>query len=110
MGTTLSTTPPGWSAPPCPVGCGRRDQVGWRGVPRGAIRAWGPGRLPPLVQIAHHTRALGDRQAWLQQAHAASEQAIALGDEGIAAGILREMLAEPTLDSHLRSRAALTLS
>ncbi|MBL1087562.1 AAA family ATPase [Streptomyces actinomycinicus] len=77
---------------------------------RRAIKALWAQNIPPLVEIAHHTRALGDRQAWLEQAHAASDQAIALGDEGTAAGILREMLAERSLDPQLRSRAALDLS
>ncbi|MFH0518522.1 AAA family ATPase [Streptomyces sp. M41] len=77
---------------------------------RRAIKALWTQDIPPLVEIAHHTRALGDRQAWIQQADAAADQAIALGDEGTAAGILHDMLAELSLDSQLRSRAALKLS
>lgn len=94
------------------------QQVVYRGIvgPRRlqlhqqAFKALWAQQIPPLVQIAHHTAALGDRQAWLQQAHAAAKQAVALGDEGTAAGILREMLAEPSLESSLRSQAALALS
>ncbi|MFH0518523.1 ATP-binding protein [Streptomyces sp. M41] len=66
--------------------------------------------VPPLVQIAYHTKATGDRKAWLHQAQAAADQAIGLGDDGTGAGILHEILAEPRLEARLRSRAALSLS
>ncbi|WP_037642464.1 ATP-binding protein [Streptomyces bicolor] len=65
---------------------------------------------PPLVQIAHHTRAIGDRQAWLTQAEAAAAQALTLGDQGTAATLLYALLAEPHLPGDLRTRAALALS
>ncbi|WP_406405049.1 AAA family ATPase [Streptomyces sp. NBC_00879] len=77
---------------------------------RQAIRALWAQPTPALVQIAHHTKALGDRKAWLLQAQAAADQALGLGDHGTAAGILRDILAEPRLESGLRSRAALGLS
>lgn len=64
----------------------------------------------PLVQIAHHTRALGDVQAWLRDAEAAADQAIALGDDGTAAILLRDILDQPRLDTGLRTRAALALA
>ncbi|WP_406405051.1 AAA family ATPase [Streptomyces sp. NBC_00879] len=65
---------------------------------------------PPLVQIAHHHRALGDREGWLAQAEAAADQALALGDQGTAAALLNAILAEPQLEESLRTRAALALS
>ncbi|GAA1226465.1 LuxR family transcriptional regulator [Kitasatospora nipponensis] len=63
----------------------------------------------PLVQIAHHTLAVGDRQAWLEQVEEAADQAVALGDVGTAASLLQQVLEEPHLSSDARSRAALAL-
>jgi DNA-binding CsgD family transcriptional regulator len=65
---------------------------------------------PPLVQIAHHTLQLGDHDAWLRRAEAAVDQAIALGDNGTAAMLLRRILEQPGLAADLRSRAALALA
>ncbi|WP_228718276.1 ATP-binding protein [Kitasatospora acidiphila] len=65
---------------------------------------------PPLVQIAHHTRALGDRAAWLQAAEAAADHATAVGDTGTAEALLGQILDEPDLDPADRSRAALALA
>ncbi|MGW4646856.1 ATP-binding protein [Kitasatospora sp. NPDC004289] len=65
---------------------------------------------PPLVQIAHHTRALGDTAAWLEQAMAAADQAVAVGDQGTAATLLHEVLEEPRLPAELHARAALALA
>ncbi|MFJ3812550.1 AAA family ATPase [Streptomyces sp. NPDC090073] len=65
---------------------------------------------PPLAQIAHHTRALGDVQQWLHAADAAAEQAIDLGDDGIASDLLHEILDQPNVDPQMRSKAALALS
>nr|WP_239070062.1 MULTISPECIES: LuxR family transcriptional regulator [unclassified Streptomyces] len=64
---------------------------------------------PPLVQIAHHTRQHGDVQAWLPRAQAAAEQAIKLGDDGIATDLLQQLLAEPALPPGQRSHVALAL-
>jgi DNA-binding CsgD family transcriptional regulator len=64
----------------------------------------------PLVQIAHHTRALGDTEAWLEQAEAAADQALELGDEGTAAALLRDVLEQPSTQAERRARAALALS
>ncbi|MDH2390673.1 AAA family ATPase [Streptomyces sp. HNM0663] len=72
-----------------------------------ALEAQSP---PPLVQIAHHTLALGDRAAWLRQAEAAADQAVALGDQGTAAALLHQILDQPQPDVELRSRAALALA
>ncbi|MFC9332138.1 AAA family ATPase, partial [Kitasatospora sp. NPDC057015] len=77
---------------------------------RQAVRTLWTTPTPPLVQIAHHTRALGDIPAWLRQAEAAADQAIALGDEGTATTLLHDILAQPRLDPDLRTRSALALS
>ncbi|MFD8322977.1 ATP-binding protein [Kitasatospora purpeofusca] len=65
---------------------------------------------PPLVQIAHHTRRLGDTEAWLEHALAAADQAVEVGDQGTAAALLHEILEEPRLPSELHARAALSLA
>ncbi|MFE2727168.1 ATP-binding protein [Kitasatospora sp. NPDC059327] len=68
-------------------------------------------RVPrPLVQIAHHTLATGDRRAWQDLAQAAADQAVALGDPGSARTMLRSLLDEPGLDPRRRGRAALALA
>ncbi|MFF2040550.1 AAA family ATPase [Kitasatospora sp. NPDC058170] len=68
-------------------------------------------RVPrPLVQIAHHTLAMGDRRAWQDLAQAAADQAVALGDPGSARTMLRSLLDEPGLDPQRRGRAALALA
>ncbi|WKX69186.1 AAA family ATPase [Streptomyces sp. XD-27] len=77
---------------------------------RRAVEALTAQSPPPLVQIAHHTYALGDHEAWLRQAEAAADQAIALGDQGTAATLLHRILDQPRLDADLRSRAALALA
>ncbi|MEU2655776.1 AAA family ATPase [Streptomyces sp. NPDC007325] len=77
---------------------------------RQAVRALERLPSPPLVQIAHHTRALGDRAGWLVQAQAAAEQALELGDQGIATEMLQDVLADSALDDAGRARAAWTLS
>ncbi|MGW7054146.1 helix-turn-helix transcriptional regulator [Streptomyces sp. NPDC054887] len=64
---------------------------------------------PPLVQIAHHTRALGDTMGWLRDAEAAASQAIAMGDDGIATRLLQDILQEHDAGVEQRSRAAITL-
>jgi DNA-binding CsgD family transcriptional regulator len=64
----------------------------------------------PLVQIAHHTRAAGDHEAWLRRAEAAADQAIARGDAGTAATLLHQILEQPHLVDDMRSRAALALA
>ncbi|MFF1870226.1 AAA family ATPase [Kitasatospora herbaricolor] len=65
---------------------------------------------PPLVQIAHHARLLGDTQAWLTHALAAADQAVEVGDQGTAATLLHEILEEPRLPPELHARAALSLA
>ncbi|MCX5216012.1 AAA family ATPase [Kitasatospora sp. NBC_00240] len=68
-------------------------------------------RQPPaLVQIAHHVRLLGDTPAWIAAAVAAADHALAVGDDGIAADLLQQLLAEPALPPDLRGRCALDLS
>ncbi|MFG2698347.1 ATP-binding protein [Kitasatospora sp. NPDC048407] len=69
------------------------------------------GRTPaPLVQIAHHTLAAGDRTEWLLRAQEAADEAIAVNDGGTAAELLRRMLDRPELVAEARSRAALALA
>ncbi|SEL98069.1 ATP-binding protein [Streptacidiphilus jiangxiensis] len=52
----------------------------------------------PLVQIAHHTLASGDRAGWFRRAEQAVDQAIALGDTGTAAGLLHQILEQLSLE------------
>ncbi|MFI9787913.1 AAA family ATPase [Kitasatospora sp. NPDC051984] len=64
----------------------------------------------PLIRIAAHTGALGDREAWQQVAEAAAEQAMEQGDPAAAGLLLRELLAETDLASERRVRVARALS
>lgn len=64
----------------------------------------------PLMQIAHHTSALGDSEGWLTWAEAAADHAIEVGDAGTATTVLHDILAQPSLKGDLRSRAALALA
>lgn len=66
-------------------------------------------RRPALVQIAHHTKALGDKQAWLREAEAAAREAVTMGDDGIASQLLHGILGEDGVRPEVRSRAALAL-
>ncbi|GAA1214829.1 LuxR family transcriptional regulator [Kitasatospora nipponensis] len=69
------------------------------------------GRTPaPLVQIAHHTLASGDRAGWLLRAQEAADRAIAVRDNGTAAALLHQLLGRPELQGEGRSRAALALA
>ncbi|MFD4370165.1 ATP-binding protein [Streptomyces sp. NPDC058486] len=65
---------------------------------------------PPLVQIAHHTRAMGDLRTWLPQAQAAADQAMEVGDDGTAATLLRDIIKFPGLGSEQLGRAALAFA
>ncbi|MGV9270433.1 ATP-binding protein [Kitasatospora sp. NPDC003701] len=65
---------------------------------------------PPLVQIAHHSRALGDRAAWLLHAQEAADQAVAVGDHGTAAALLGDLVEQPDLSPDQLSRAARALA
>ncbi|GAA1962343.1 ATP-binding protein [Kitasatospora viridis] len=65
---------------------------------------------PPLVQIAHHTRALGDTEDWLRQAEAAADQATAVGDLGTAALLLGEILEVPRLPAGKLGQVALAVA
>ncbi|MFJ1709155.1 ATP-binding protein [Kitasatospora sp. NPDC088346] len=75
-----------------------------------AIDALDTGPDPPLVQIAHHTRQLGDPHAWIPRAQAAADHATRIGDDGIATQLLQQLLAEPTLPTQQRTTTALTLA
>ncbi|WP_354644766.1 ATP-binding protein [Kitasatospora camelliae] len=83
----------------------RRRRLHTRAV--GALSDQDP---PALVQIAHHTRMAGDTAAWPPRALAAARHAIALGDDGVAAELLQQLLAEPALPSDDRTSSALALS
>ncbi|MFG2819572.1 AAA family ATPase [Kitasatospora sp. NPDC048365] len=64
----------------------------------------------PLVQIAHHTRAVGDSAGWQAIAREAADQAANCGDHGTATALLRELVAQPGLDSRTLGDAALQLA
>ena len=64
----------------------------------------------PLVQIAHHTRALGDTDAWLVRARAAADRATAVGDLGVAATLLGDILEQPGQPAEQLGDTALALS
>ncbi|MFE0461548.1 ATP-binding protein, partial [Kitasatospora sp. NPDC058965] len=64
----------------------------------------------PLVQIAHHTLAAGDRAGWLLRAQEAADRAIAVRDGGTAAALLHQLLDRPELVGEARARAALALA
>ncbi|MET9397088.1 AAA family ATPase [Kitasatospora sp. NPDC002965] len=65
---------------------------------------------PPLVQIAHHARALGDRAAWLPRAQAAADQATEVGDHGTAVALLNEIIEQPSLTPEQLTHAASALA
>ncbi len=71
------------------------------------LQAQGP---QPLVQIAHHTRALGDLAGWFARARAAADQAVSVGDLGIAAALLSELLDQPGQPADQLGDTALALS
>ncbi|WP_406397345.1 AAA family ATPase [Streptomyces sp. NBC_00879] len=75
-----------------------------------AVEALEGQKPPSLVQIAHHTRQLGDVQAWLPRALAAAGHAVEVGDDGVAADLLQQLLSEPALPPEQRTRCALALS
>ncbi|MFE2728221.1 hypothetical protein [Kitasatospora sp. NPDC059327] len=64
---------------------------------------------PPLVQIAHHARAMGDLAAWLPRAQAAADQATAVGGHGTAAALLGAIIDQPGLTPEQLTRAAWAL-
>ncbi|WP_042429057.1 ATP-binding protein [Streptacidiphilus anmyonensis] len=65
---------------------------------------------PPLVQLAHHSKALGDSDLWLRYARAAAEQALAVGDLGTAAAQLRQIIDHPGLPTGELGDAARSLA
>ncbi|WP_143662420.1 ATP-binding protein, partial [Streptomyces sp. f51] len=83
---------------------------GRRRLHRRAVAALEALSPAPLVQIAHHTRAAGDREAWFGRAERAVDHAAELGDTGTAGDLLRQILAEFQLPGDMRSRAALALA
>ncbi|MFF5768437.1 ATP-binding protein [Streptomyces tanashiensis] len=79
------------------------------GLHRRAHRILEAQPTPPLVRIAHHTRALGDVRRWLREAEAAAGQALTLGDDGVAIALSHEILMQPDVSPDVRSRVALNL-
>ncbi|MFE6747264.1 ATP-binding protein [Kitasatospora purpeofusca] len=73
----------------------------------GVLRTLEP---PPLVQIAHHTRAAGDRAGWLLRAQEAADRAAAVGDHGTEAVLLEELVEQPDLAPEQLGRAARALA
>ncbi|GLW55697.1 LuxR family transcriptional regulator [Kitasatospora phosalacinea] len=65
---------------------------------------------PPLVQIAHHTKALGDTARWLEHARAAADRAMEVGDLGTAALLLRQIVDHPGLPADELGTAARSLA
>ncbi|MFE6713507.1 ATP-binding protein [Streptomyces sp. NPDC057695] len=94
------------------------QQVAYQHIPgpdrtrlhRRAVEALRDRSPVPLVQIAHHTLAAGDRDAWYERAEAAVDHAMELGDTGTAGELIRQILAQSHLPGDLRSRAALALA
>ncbi|MET8764045.1 AAA family ATPase [Lentzea sp. NPDC004782] len=94
------------------------QQVAYRHVPgprrtrlhRRAIEVFETHDPVPLVQIAHHTLATGDREGWLVRAEEAADQAVALGDTGTAVTLLQQLLNETDVRVEQRSRVALALA
>ncbi|MGW2539812.1 helix-turn-helix transcriptional regulator [Kitasatospora sp. NPDC001574] len=62
-----------------------------------------------LVQIAHHARRLGDTSLWMSKALAAADHAVTVGDDGVAADLYQQLLAEPALPSADRVQSARSL-
>lgn len=94
------------------------QQVAYRHIPgprrirlhRRAVEVFETQDPAPLVQVAHHTLAAGDHETWLVRVEQAADQAVALGDTGTAATLLRQILNRHDIDAGRRSRAALGLS
>jgi DNA-binding NarL/FixJ family response regulator len=94
------------------------QQVAYRHVPgprrarlhRRAVEELQTHDPAPLVQIAHHTLATGDREGWLVRVEQAADQAVALGDTGTAATLLHQILNQSDVGAGQRSRAALALA
>ncbi|MBT2418881.1 AAA family ATPase [Streptomyces sp. ISL-22] len=65
---------------------------------------------PPLVHLAHHSKALGATETWLREAEEAAREAAAVGDDGVATQLFTAILKEPKADPGLRSRTVLALA
>jgi hypothetical protein len=67
------------------------------------------GEPVPLAQLAHHYRQAGQIPEWQRYAEAAADQAIAFGDDGTAAELLRDVVARPDATTETRVRIAIKL-
>lgn len=81
-----------------------------RSLHRRAVSVLSGGAEPrPLGQLAYHCRAAGLVAEWQRYAEAAADQAIALGDDEAAAGLLRDVVAHPEVTTETRVRIAIKL-
>ncbi|WP_415840903.1 LuxR C-terminal-related transcriptional regulator, partial [Nocardiopsis rhodophaea] len=64
---------------------------------------------PPYAAMAAHSREAGLHDAWTSYAEQAADRAIAAGDDGSAAELLRDALTRPRLASEARHRLAVKL-
>ncbi len=64
---------------------------------------------PPLAQIAHHSSRAGSARKWLRYAEAAADEAISLGNDSEASGLLVEALACSEASAPTRARLAVKL-
>jgi DNA-binding CsgD family transcriptional regulator len=67
------------------------------------------GEPVPLARLAHHCRQAGRIADWQRYAETAADQAIALGDDGTAAELLRDVVARPDATTETRVRIAIKL-
>ncbi|MFJ3811644.1 ATP-binding protein [Streptomyces sp. NPDC090073] len=81
-----------------------------RRLHRRAISALWTRPSPPLAHIARQARWLGETGTWIQQATAAAEQAIALGDRTGAVRTLLEVVEAPAIDPDRLAHAGLVLA
>ncbi|MBB6171781.1 DNA-binding CsgD family transcriptional regulator [Nocardiopsis mwathae] len=64
---------------------------------------------PPYAAMAAHSREAGLHDAWTTYAEQAADRAVATGDDGTAAELLRDALTRPRLTPAARSRLAVKL-
>ncbi|HEY8473353.1 MAG TPA: AAA family ATPase [Natronosporangium sp.] len=76
---------------------------------RAAAALLARGEPLPLAQLARHCRGAGQIDDWQRYAEAAADQAIALGDDGTAAALLRDVVARPGATTETRVRIAIKL-
>jgi DNA-binding CsgD family transcriptional regulator len=80
-----------------------------RQLHRRAVRALRALPSPPLVELARHCRAAGLVDDWSHYAEAAADQAVAVGDDRTATGLLRDLVSRPGASRDTRVRLAIKL-